>query len=63
MALVLVLIISALGIGIGSLGIIGLRRWAKDPTMPKRLPGFNIFTGKWSDEAMNRPGFRDCWGL
>lgn len=48
--LILVLVIFVLVMGIGSVGIIGVRRWAKDPTMPKRLPGFNIFTGKWSDE-------------
>lgn len=50
MALTLVVVIFVLVVAIGSVGLVGLRRWAKDSTMPKRLPGFNIFTGKWSDE-------------
>ena len=49
-ALALVVVIFVLFVAIASVGLVGLRRWYKDPTMPKRLPGFNIFTGRWSDE-------------
>jgi hypothetical protein len=50
MALVRALFILVLGIAVASVGVIGMRRWVKDPTMPKRLPGFNVFTGRWSDD-------------
>ena len=50
MGLILALVITVIVLAIGCVGIIGLIRWTRDPTMAKRLPGFNIFTGKWSDE-------------
>jgi hypothetical protein len=48
--LILAIVILVIVVGIASVGVVGMRRWVKDPTMPKRLPGFNVFTGKWSDE-------------
>ena len=60
MALILVLVILVLVVAIALVSTLGVRRWAKDPTMPRRLPGFNIFTAKWSDEEQNRGrGSRD----
>ena len=50
MGLILALVITVIVLAIGCVGIIGLIRWTRDPTMAKRLPGFNIFTGNWSDE-------------
>lgn len=50
MGLAIALVIVVLVVAVASVGVIGIRRWVKDPTMPKRLPGFNIFTGKWSDQ-------------
>ncbi|MDA8391447.1 MAG: hypothetical protein M0Z87_01355 [Actinomycetota bacterium] len=52
---ILLVLLLVLLVAIATLAVIAFRGWHRHPGF--RLPGFNIFTGRWSDDEQS--GGRD----